>query len=258
MRSRRTRRARRPGGRIQGARRIGIRRLDDRGRLRSRRQLLRLLHRVRRAEHGHADQDQGRLRDGRHRHLPPHGQEGRHRRRPRGQRSAGNQLHSRMWGGGRGFSAGPDRGRHRHARRRLRLCGLEPLRRRTDAGPVRSDDERNQGSRSRLRGASARPGDLRKLGHAEGGTVLSSPEGIDCGPDCDAETAEFRERKPLVLTASAERGYAFVGWHGCEAVGPDECAVSVGAEATEVKAVFARRCGRWAPGRCRRSGRHPH
>jgi Divergent InlB B-repeat domain len=84
---------------------------------------------------------------------------------------------------------------------------------------------------------------VRKLGHPEGGTVVSNPAGIDCGPACDAETAEFREGEVVALHATAEEGYAFVGWRGCGHAGRGECEVVVGGAATEVKAVFARRCG---------------
>jgi len=56
------------------------------------------------------------------------------------------------------------------------------------------------------------------------GTVTSSPPGIDCGPTCSSQSAEFEEGTVVSLTAAAT-GSAFAGWGGdCSGVGG--CTVS--------------------------------
>jgi hypothetical protein len=80
-----------------------------------------------------------------------------------------------------------------------------------------------------------------KGGYAEGGTVTSSPVGIDCGTAC---TAEFEEGQTIELTAVAEPGFAFAGWLGCKFVSasPEEgvCEVTLSGPLTEVTAVFVK------------------
>ena len=79
---------------------------------------------------------------------------------------------------------------------------------------------------------------LIKGGHAEGGTVTSNPAGINCGPGCDVETAEFGEGEAVTLAAAAEEGYVFAGWLGCKYTSASECEVTVEGPVTEVTAVF--------------------
>ena len=60
---------------------------------------------------------------------------------------------------------------------------------------------------------------LTKIGPGQG-TVTSNPAGLDCAPDCAAETAEFALNpapteaglQPIILTATATSGSAFVAW----------------------------------------------
>jgi uncharacterized repeat protein (TIGR02543 family) len=47
--------------------------------------------------------------------------------------------------------------------------------------------------------------------YSEGGTVTSSPLGIDCGPFC---AHEFSYSTWVTLTATANQGYDFAGWEG--------------------------------------------
>jgi len=81
---------------------------------------------------------------------------------------------------------------------------------------------------------------LIKGGHAEGGTVTSTPAGINCGPTCEVETAEFAEGEAVTLTASAASGYVFAGWLGCAYVSAGVCEVTVEGPLTEVTAVFVK------------------
>jgi hypothetical protein len=68
---------------------------------------------------------------------------------------------------------------------------------------------------------------------AGGGTVTSSPTGIDCGETC---TAEFEEGAEVALSATPAAGSTFAGWSGaCSGTG--ECKVTIG-EAQEVEAEF--------------------
>jgi len=57
------------------------------------------------------------------------------------------------------------------------------------------------------------------------GTVTSSPEGIDCGGECEAE---FEEGETVTLTAKASLGSEFAGWENCDAEpSPTECEVTM-------------------------------
>jgi hypothetical protein len=60
------------------------------------------------------------------------------------------------------------------------------------------------------------------------GTVTSSPPGIDCGAECEAEYLEGEE---VTLTAVADPGSEFTGWTGCD-VEPsaEECEVTMDAD----------------------------
>ncbi len=65
------------------------------------------------------------------------------------------------------------------------------------------------------------------------GTVTSTPAGINCGSECEAEFAEGEE---VELSQSAETGSEFTGWSGaCSGTGT--CKVTM-SEAKEVKATF--------------------
>lgn len=79
---------------------------------------------------------------------------------------------------------------------------------------------------------------LIKGGHAEGGTVPSSPAGIDCGTGCEVEAGEFREGETVNLTVSAASGYVFGGWLNCKYVSAGVCQVTLSGPLTEVTAVF--------------------
>jgi hypothetical protein len=80
---------------------------------------------------------------------------------------------------------------------------------------------------------------LIKGGHAEGGTVTSSPAGINCGPACGVESAEFAEGETVTLTATPASGYVFAGWLGCKYAAPGKCEITLDA-ASEVTAVFVK------------------
>ena len=46
-----------------------------------------------------------------------------------------------------------------------------------------------------------------------GGTITSTPAGINCGATC---SADFNEGQAVTLTASSDAGAAFAGWSGCD------------------------------------------
>jgi uncharacterized repeat protein (TIGR02543 family) len=67
-----------------------------------------------------------------------------------------------------------------------------------------------------------------------GGVVVSSPAGIDCGATC---TASFATGSTLTLSATPPIGKGFVGWSGdCVGVSP-VCTVTV-SKSLKVKASF--------------------
>lgn len=78
---------------------------------------------------------------------------------------------------------------------------------------------------------------LVKGGATEGGTVTSTPLGIDCGPACPVETAAFAPGETVELEAEAAEGFVFAGWLGCKYVSPGVCEVTLSGD-TEVTAVF--------------------
>jgi hypothetical protein len=67
-----------------------------------------------------------------------------------------------------------------------------------------------------------------------GGSVSSSPTGIDCGSDCDAS---FEEGTIVTLSAEPETGSSFAGWSGGGCGGTGACAVTIEASVT-VSASF--------------------
>ncbi len=69
-----------------------------------------------------------------------------------------------------------------------------------------------------------------------GGTVTSSPAGINCGATCEAE---FEEGSNVTLKGVAEAGFKAPTWSGCTTVNSsNECEVTM-TTAKEVKVVFA-------------------
>ena len=72
-----------------------------------------------------------------------------------------------------------------------------------------------------------------KEGSGEG-TVTSSPAGIECGSECEAE---FEEGTEVTLSASPEAGSEFSGWSGAGCSGTGTCVVTM-EEAEEVTATF--------------------
>lgn len=71
---------------------------------------------------------------------------------------------------------------------------------------------------------------------AGGGTVASSPAGIDCGSDC---TEPFVQNSTITLTATPDSTSSFTGWDGGGCSGTGDCAVVLDSTKT-VKAGFAK------------------
>jgi hypothetical protein len=75
------------------------------------------------------------------------------------------------------------------------------------------------------------------------GTVTSSPPGINCGPACTEEGANFPENEVVTLTASESVGSAFVGWTSLSGTpgtcvgAASPCTVTM-SEAVELEAEF--------------------
>jgi Divergent InlB B-repeat domain/Collagen triple helix repeat (20 copies) len=78
---------------------------------------------------------------------------------------------------------------------------------------------------------------LIKGGASGGGTVVSTPSGINCGPSCNEETDEFAPSTVVTLQETPAAGRVFAGWIGCKHTGATTCQVTVNGE-TEVTAVF--------------------
>jgi uncharacterized repeat protein (TIGR03803 family) len=67
-----------------------------------------------------------------------------------------------------------------------------------------------------------------------GGTVTSSPSGIDCGATC---SASFAQGTPVTLTATPAAGWGLAGWGGaCSGIG--SCTVTLNAD-TSISPSFA-------------------
>ncbi len=54
---------------------------------------------------------------------------------------------------------------------------------------------------------------LKKVGTGDG-TIVSTPSGIDCGPGCSTDMAEFMEDSKVELTATPDAMSFFSGWSG--------------------------------------------
>jgi hypothetical protein len=67
------------------------------------------------------------------------------------------------------------------------------------------------------------------------GPVTSSPAGISCGSDCDAQ---FAPGTSVTLTATPNAGSYFIGWSGCSSQ-TTSCVVTMGAESRSVRARFS-------------------
>jgi uncharacterized repeat protein (TIGR01451 family) len=74
------------------------------------------------------------------------------------------------------------------------------------------------------------------------GTVASDPGGIDCGPACASDSAEFVPDSLVRLTTAAEPGSEFVGWGGEGCGGTGDCLVIMD-RARSVTATFQRIVG---------------
>jgi streptogramin lyase len=66
------------------------------------------------------------------------------------------------------------------------------------------------------------------------GTVVSEPEGINCGKACEAE---YSEGETVQLSAIPSEGSKFVGWKGCDGVSGTTCKVAL-SKARTVTAHF--------------------
>lgn len=81
-----------------------------------------------------------------------------------------------------------------------------------------------------------------------GGTVTSSPAGIDCGPEpC---SADFGAGEEVELQATAATGSVFAGWIGCHPLSGevDKCKAVVDGPSTDVTAVFLTEGSEGEPG----------
>jgi hypothetical protein len=73
-----------------------------------------------------------------------------------------------------------------------------------------------------------------EVNNPSGGSVSSTPGGIECGATC---SAEFNEGSTVTLAPAAASGFKFVGWSGCTSESGEDCEVELGAEET-VKVTF--------------------
>ena len=68
------------------------------------------------------------------------------------------------------------------------------------------------------------------------GTVISSPQGIDCAPECTSSSFSFDLDQAVTLNATPDSGWKFLGWQGnCQGAGICELLLS---KPQNVTAVF--------------------
>jgi hypothetical protein len=68
------------------------------------------------------------------------------------------------------------------------------------------------------------------------GTVISSPLGIDCAPECTSSSFSFDLEQAVTLNATPDSGWKFLGWQGnCQGAGICELTLS---KPQNVTAVF--------------------
>lgn len=72
---------------------------------------------------------------------------------------------------------------------------------------------------------------------SSGGTVTSSPSGINCGSRCEEE---FVPGTRVTLSADPSSGYSFDRWSGCSSTVGDRCTVSILSSDKSVTAYFER------------------
>ena len=75
--------------------------------------------------------------------------------------------------------------------------------------------------------------DVTKAGNG-GGTITSTPAGIDCGPTC---TASFDDGTQVTLSATPNANSTFTGWSGAGCSGTGDCVVTMD-QARSVTATF--------------------
>src|SRR5262249_25804543 len=72
------------------------------------------------------------------------------------------------------------------------------------------------------------------LTHTGGGTVTSTPSGIDCTADCSATFPTT----PVKLAAPAHGTHTFAGWSGSGCGGTGDCMVALTSAVNDVTATF--------------------
>lgn len=67
---------------------------------------------------------------------------------------------------------------------------------------------------------------LTKTGDGRG-NIKSSTSGIDCGPDCQASSAQFPYKKKITLTVKVDSSTTFLGWSGdvCDGITKPQCKI---------------------------------
>ncbi len=85
-------------------------------------------------------------------------------------------------------------------------------------------------------GGGGTPSFTLSIGKSNGGTVSSSPAGINCGSAC---ATKFSAGSTVTLTATPPPGLAFSGWSGACTGSAPSCTVTVNAD-TKVQAAFTK------------------
>ncbi|MBF0320836.1 MAG: hypothetical protein HQL01_13640 [Nitrospirae bacterium] len=68
-----------------------------------------------------------------------------------------------------------------------------------------------------------------------GGTVTSSPMGLYCGTAC---STKFGDNSTVVLTATADPGYGFSSWTGCDSSVDEQCTIKVNSDNRSLSVFF--------------------